>query len=54
MIEAQSNNLYSQIEELRYLMINTAKTYGLGSTDTLRYSEELDKLIMQAQLQGKC
>lgn len=53
MIDVQSNSLHSQIEELRYLMIDTAKTYGLGSVDTLRYSEELDKLIMQAQLQSK-
>lgn len=53
MLEAQSNDLHNQIEELRYLMIDTAKTYGLGSIDTLRYSEELDKLIMEAQLQSK-
>ena len=53
MIEIQPNDLHIQIEELRYLMLDTAKTYGLGSIDTLRYSEELDKLIMQAQLQNK-
>ncbi|WP_082220452.1 aspartyl-phosphate phosphatase Spo0E family protein [Domibacillus robiginosus] len=52
-IEARYTDLHSQIEELRCLMIDAAELYGISSLDTLQYSEELDKLIMQAQLQSR-
>ncbi|MCM3789316.1 aspartyl-phosphate phosphatase Spo0E family protein [Domibacillus indicus] len=51
-LEVTYNDLHSQIEELRSLMIDAATLHGISSLDTLRYSEELDKLIMQAQLQN--
>lgn len=50
------DNLYdlpSQISDLRRLMISTGTVYGLSSNETLRYSEELDKLIIQFQLLNK-
>lgn len=46
-------DLPSQINTLRQLMISTSQVHGLASTETLRYSEELDKLIILVQLQNK-
>ncbi|WP_018392478.1 aspartyl-phosphate phosphatase Spo0E family protein [Bacillus sp. 37MA] len=43
--------LLSHINSLRHLMITAEKQHGLNSPETLRYSEELDELILQFQLQ---
>ena len=47
------SDLLSHINNLRYLMIQAAQQHGLGSAETLRYSEELDELILQFQLQNR-
>ncbi|WP_083256036.1 aspartyl-phosphate phosphatase Spo0E family protein [Domibacillus iocasae] len=46
-------DLLSRINNLRHLMITAAQHHGLCSPETLRYSEELDKLIFQFQLQDR-
>ncbi|WP_083566243.1 Spo0E family sporulation regulatory protein-aspartic acid phosphatase [Domibacillus mangrovi] len=43
-----------QINELRHLLISTGTSRGLGCMETLKYSEELDKLIIQIQLHNRC
>ena len=40
-----------QIKKLRHLMILAAAIYGFGSEEVLGYSQELDKLIIEYQLQ---
>lgn len=52
-IQVKPGNLSSEINHLRQLMISTAKAHGLGSRETLMYSQELDKLIIQVQLQNR-
>ncbi|OMP66170.1 aspartyl-phosphate phosphatase Spo0E family protein [Domibacillus epiphyticus] len=47
------NRLYSQINDLRELMISTGMKKGLDSAETLKYSQELDKLIIKVQLQNQ-
>ncbi len=42
--------LLSLINNLRHLMITAGQQYGLNNPETLRYSEELDKLIIQFQI----
>ena len=44
------NDLSIQIHDIRKLMIATGITKGLGNIETIKYSEELDKLIIQFQL----
>ncbi|WP_018394295.1 MULTISPECIES: aspartyl-phosphate phosphatase Spo0E family protein [Bacillaceae] len=46
-------DLLSLINSLRHLMITAAQQHGLNSPETLRYSEELDELIFQFQLQNR-
>ncbi|WP_083256106.1 aspartyl-phosphate phosphatase Spo0E family protein [Domibacillus iocasae] len=46
-----STSLDSQINDLRFQMIIAGQQHGLSSPETLRYSEELDKLILEFQLQ---
>lgn len=55
MINNQSSLMLAvQINKLRRLMILNAKIYGLGSQETLYYSEQLDELILQYQFQNRC
>ncbi|WP_082220426.1 aspartyl-phosphate phosphatase Spo0E family protein [Domibacillus robiginosus] len=42
-----------KIERIRHLMIIAASVYGLESKEVLVYSQELDELIIQFQLQDK-
>ncbi|MCP3764072.1 aspartyl-phosphate phosphatase Spo0E family protein [Domibacillus sp. A3M-37] len=49
--QLNSTSLDSQINDLRFLMITAGQQHGLSSPETLRYSEELDKLILEFQLQ---
>ncbi|OMP66961.1 aspartyl-phosphate phosphatase Spo0E family protein [Domibacillus epiphyticus] len=51
--QINSNNLLSQINDLRELMVYTGMEKGLNSVETLKYSQELDKLIFQYQVQSK-
>jgi hypothetical protein len=55
-VSSQENldKLNTQINELRKLLISVGTAKGLGSSETLKYSEELDKLIIQAQLKSRC
>lgn len=46
-------DLLDRINSLRELMITAGQQYGLGDSKTLRYSEQLDELIFQYQLQNK-
>lgn len=46
------DELILRINDLRNLMISAGITNGLNSNETLKYSEELDKLIIQVQLQN--
>lgn len=46
-------DLLNRINNLRHLMITSGQQYGLGSLETLQYSEELDELIIQFQLQNR-
>ncbi len=39
--------LLTRIDDLRHLMITAAQQHGLGSPETLRYSKQLDELILQ-------
>ncbi|WP_255822080.1 aspartyl-phosphate phosphatase Spo0E family protein [Domibacillus sp. PGB-M46] len=45
--------LPAQINNLRHLMIKAGRQYGLSSQKTLRYSEQLEELILQYQLQNR-
>ncbi|WP_082220276.1 aspartyl-phosphate phosphatase Spo0E family protein [Domibacillus robiginosus] len=47
------DDLSFQIKKLRRLMILAANVYGFTSFETLHYSQELDKLIIQFQLYNK-
>ncbi|MGG3451540.1 aspartyl-phosphate phosphatase Spo0E family protein [Domibacillus aminovorans] len=47
------NDLSTQINHIRKLMIASGIEKGLNNFETLKYSEELDKLIIQFQLQSK-
>ncbi|MCM3789450.1 aspartyl-phosphate phosphatase Spo0E family protein [Domibacillus indicus] len=47
------DDLSSQIQKLRHLMVLSADIYGFGSLEVLRYSQELDELIIQFQLQNR-
>ncbi|HZG73390.1 MAG TPA: aspartyl-phosphate phosphatase Spo0E family protein [Chondromyces sp.] len=53
-MNAQKNceDLMVQINHLRGLMISTGLKKGLSNTETLKYSEKLDKLIVQFQIYG--
>ncbi|OMP66167.1 hypothetical protein BTO28_13685 [Domibacillus epiphyticus] len=56
MVQIQENSnkiLSSRITHLRELMILIGTSKGLDSVETLKYSEELDKLIFQFQLQNR-
>nr|WP_232726178.1 aspartyl-phosphate phosphatase Spo0E family protein [Bacillus sp. FJAT-42315] len=44
----------SQIDSKRNLMISTGLMKGLGSSETIRYSQELDKLIIRFQKNCNC
>ncbi|MBM7647869.1 hypothetical protein JOC78_000809 [Bacillus ectoiniformans] len=44
------HKLTAQINVIRDLMITTGLTKGLDNQETLKYSEELDKLINKYQL----
>ncbi|WP_342743413.1 aspartyl-phosphate phosphatase Spo0E family protein [Domibacillus antri] len=46
-------DLTKRINSLRFLMIRAGRQNGLGSQEVLRYSEELDKLIMEFQLRHR-
>ncbi|MGG3452075.1 aspartyl-phosphate phosphatase Spo0E family protein [Domibacillus aminovorans] len=46
-------DLLSLINSIRHLMITAEQQHGLNSPETLRYSEELDELILQFQLQNR-
>ncbi|OKL37836.1 aspartyl-phosphate phosphatase Spo0E family protein [Domibacillus mangrovi] len=46
------DELIMRINDLRNLMVSAGITNGLSSNETLKYSEELDKLIIQVQLQN--
>ncbi|OMP66160.1 aspartyl-phosphate phosphatase Spo0E family protein [Domibacillus epiphyticus] len=52
-VQTNSDKLLSQINDIRKLLIITGLTKGLNNAETLKYSEELDKLIIQIQLQKK-
>ncbi|MDZ5470540.1 aspartyl-phosphate phosphatase Spo0E family protein [Bacillus sp. 31A1R] len=43
------NELLEEIQEKREKMINSAQKSGFTSEDTIRYSQELDKLIFEYQ-----
>ena len=45
--------LADRIEQMRQLMITVGLKYGLSSPETLRYSEQLDELILQYQFQNR-
>ena len=56
MINNQQLNLEAlanQINNLRYIMVAAGLELGLGSVEVLRYSEQLDELIFQFQLQNR-
>ncbi|WP_082087897.1 aspartyl-phosphate phosphatase Spo0E family protein [Domibacillus indicus] len=44
-------DLLDRIEQIRQLMITSGLQYGLSSPETVRYSEQLDELILWYQLQ---
>jgi len=45
-------DLLLRINNLRYLMVTAGQQHGLNSPEVLRYSEELDKLILKLQVQN--
>jgi hypothetical protein len=47
------NDLSVQIHDSRKLMIATGIEKGLNSFETIKFSEKLDKLIIQFQLQSR-
>lgn len=47
------HDLSFQIQKLRHLMILSAAAYGLDSLEVLQYSQKLDELIIQFQLQDR-
>ncbi|WP_018392477.1 aspartyl-phosphate phosphatase Spo0E family protein [Bacillus sp. 37MA] len=46
-------DLSAQINDMRKLLIATGLKKGFSDIETLKYSEELDKLILQFQLQSR-
>ncbi|WP_082220491.1 aspartyl-phosphate phosphatase Spo0E family protein [Domibacillus robiginosus] len=46
-------DLLARINNLRHLMMTAGQQYGLGSQETLQYSEQLDELILQYQFQNR-
>ncbi|MEM1505795.1 aspartyl-phosphate phosphatase Spo0E family protein [Domibacillus sp. 8LH] len=54
MINNQMNleELNKQINGLQHVLIAAGMEHGLGSPEALRYSEQLDELIFQYQLQN--
>ncbi|OAH57779.1 MULTISPECIES: aspartyl-phosphate phosphatase Spo0E family protein [Bacillaceae] len=55
MLSTQLNldDLSTQINDIRELMIASGLKKGFTDIETLKYSEELDKLILQFQLQSR-
>ncbi|OKL36878.1 aspartyl-phosphate phosphatase Spo0E family protein [Domibacillus mangrovi] len=55
MLSTQLNleNLAIRINDIRTLLIATGIEKGLDSMETLKYSQELDDLIIQYQLQSR-
>ncbi|OMP67047.1 aspartyl-phosphate phosphatase Spo0E family protein [Domibacillus epiphyticus] len=51
--QTNTDSLLSQINELRELMVSTGMEKGLDNVETIKYSQELDKLIFQFQLQNR-
>ncbi|KMY54518.1 MULTISPECIES: aspartyl-phosphate phosphatase Spo0E family protein [Bacillaceae] len=49
-IQETLEELMIQINTVRHLMISTGLQKGLNDYETLKYSEELDKLINKYQL----
>ncbi len=45
--------LSAQIDDMRKLLIATGLKKGFSDVETLKYSEQLDKLIIQFQLQSR-
>lgn len=45
--------LYEEIERVRGLLASAVQLYGLSSAEALYYSEELNTLILHAQLQNR-
>jgi hypothetical protein len=50
MIKNESSDLAYKINLVRKLMIVTAQTKGFDNPETIKYSEELDKLIFETQV----
>ncbi|MGM7636372.1 aspartyl-phosphate phosphatase Spo0E family protein [Bacillus sp. Hm123] len=48
------HHLLSQIDSKRDLMISTGIMKGLGNSETIRYSQELDQLIVHFQKNCNC
>ncbi|WP_018392536.1 MULTISPECIES: aspartyl-phosphate phosphatase Spo0E family protein [Bacillaceae] len=46
-------DLSAQINDMRKLLIATGLKKGFSDIETLKYSEQLDKLIIQFQLQSR-
>lgn len=46
-------DLTDRINHFRNLMIAAGLQHGLGSTETLKYSEKLDQLIVEFQLKNR-
>lgn len=46
-------DLLARINNLRDRMIIAGLQYGLSSPETVQYSEQLDELILQYQLQNR-
>ena len=50
MINNVNQDLGHKIDLVRRLMIATAQVKGLNNPETIKYSEELDRLILETQL----
>ncbi|KKI89132.1 hypothetical protein WQ54_28360 [Bacillus sp. SA1-12] len=46
----EHSELTNKINLVRKLMIVTAQTKGINNPETIKYSEELDRLIFETQL----
>lgn len=44
------SELINKIDSIRNLMIITAQTKGFNNPETIKYSQELDKLIFETQV----
>jgi Spo0E like sporulation regulatory protein len=49
-IQVVDSELANKISLIRRLMIVTAQTKGINNPETIKYSQELDKLIFETQL----